>query len=73
MLPFSCFHVANKINILGVSLHSNLSFDPHISALLKYCFFIHIYALHHICPPLTNDCANLTLFGLLWNNISHLQ
>ena len=39
--------VSNQVRILGVTFDSRLSFDAHISALSKSCFY-YIRALHHI-------------------------
>ena len=79
--------VSNKVRILGVTLDSRLSFDAHISALSKSCFY-HIRTLHHICLNHTLDCfkniacslvgcrldyANSTLMGISVTNISRLQ
>ena len=47
--------VSNQVRILGVTLDSRLSFDAHISALSKSCFY-HIRALRHIHLNLTLDC-----------------
>ena len=48
--------VSNQVRILGVTLDSRLSFDAHISALSKSCFY-HNRALLHIRPNLTLDCS----------------
>ena len=48
--------VSNQVRILSVTLDSRLSFDAHISALSKSCFY-HIRALRHIRPNLTLDCS----------------
>ena len=79
--------VFNQVRILSVTLDSRLSFDAHISALSKSCFY-HIRALRHIRPNLTLDCskniacslvgchldyANSTLVGISVKNISRLQ
>ena len=47
--------VSNQVRIVGVTLDSRLSFDAHISALSKFCFY-HIRAFRHIRPYLTLDC-----------------
>ena len=44
--------VSNQVRILFVTLDCRLSFDAHISALSKSCFY-HIRALRHIRPNLT--------------------
>ena len=79
--------VSNQVRIIGVTLDSRLSFDAHISALSKSCFY-HIRALHHICSNLTQDCSkniacslvgcrldydNSTLVGISIKNISWLR
>ena len=48
--------VSNQVRILGVTLDSRLSFDAHISALSKSCFY-HIHALRYIHPNLTLNCS----------------
>ena len=48
--------VSNQVRILGVNLDSRLSFDAHICALSKSCFY-HIHALRHIRLNLTLDCS----------------
>ena len=73
--------------ILGVALDSRLSFDAHISALSKSCFY-HIRALRHIRSNRTLDCSkgiacslvgcrldyvNSTLVRISVENISRLQ
>ena len=79
--------VSNQVRIFDVTLDSRLSFDAHISALSKSCFY-HIRTLRHICPNLTLDCskkiacflvgcrldyANSTLMEISVNNISRRQ
>ena len=79
--------ISNQVRILGVTLDSSLSFDAHISALSKSCFY-HICALRHIRLNLTLDCsknivcslngyrldyANLTLVEISVKSISRLQ
>ena len=77
--------ISNQVRILGVTLGSRLSFDAHIPALSKSCFY-HIRARRHIRPNLTLDCskniaccrlsprfANATLVGISIKNISRLQ
>ena len=44
--------------LLGVTLDQFLSFDSHITALFKTCFY-HIRALRHIRPSLSEGTANL--------------
>ena len=51
--------VSNQVMNLGVTLDSRLSFDAHISALSKSCFY-YICALRHIRPNLTLDCSKNT-------------
>ena len=56
--------VSNQVRILGVTLDSRLSFDAHISALSKFCFY-HIRALCHIRPNLTLDCSKNIVCSLV--------
>ena len=48
--------VSNQVRILGVTLDNRLSFDAHISAFSKSCFY-HIRALRHIRPNLILNCS----------------
>ena len=78
---------SNQVRILCVTLDSRLSFNGHISALSKFCFY-HIRALRHIRSKLTLDCskniacslvgcrldyANSTLVGISVKNVSRVQ
>ena len=47
--------VSNKVKIFGIDFDSWLSFDSHMSALFKSCFY-HIRPLRHIWLGLTLDC-----------------
>ena len=75
--------ISNQGRILGV----RLSFDAHVPALSKSCFY-HIRALRHIRPNLTLDCSkniacslvgcsidytNSTLVGISVKNMSRLD
>ena len=77
----------NYTKLLGVTLDSNLKFDQHITAPSKSCF-IHIQALRHIRPVLTDDTArtiaaslagsrldyaNSILYRSTKHNIAHVQ
>ena len=77
----------NVIKLLGVTLDQSLSFDSHIFALSKSCFY-HIRALRHIRPILSEgtanliasalvssrlDYANACLFGISSKNLSRIQ
>ena len=75
--------LTTQIKLLGVTL----SFDSHITALSKSCFY-HICALRHILPILSEgtanliasvlvssrlDYANACLFGISNKNLSRIQ
>ena len=79
--------LTTKIKLLGVTVDQTLSFDSHITALSKSCFY-HIRALRHIWPILSEDTANLIasslvssrldyanacLFGISIKNLSRIQ
>ena len=79
--------LTTQIKLLGVTLDQSLSFDSHITALSKSCFY-HIRALHHIRPILSEgtanliasalvssrlDYANACLFGISNKNLSRIQ
>ena len=79
--------VSSQVRILSVTLDSRLSFNAHLFALSKSCFY-HFHALRHSRPNLTLDCsknnacslvdcrldyANSILVGILVKNISRLQ
>ena len=52
--------LTTQIKLLGVTLDQSLSFDSHITALSKSCFY-HIRALRHSRPILSEDTANLIM------------
>ena len=74
----------NKIQILGVTIDSKLSFDDHITSVVRACNF-HIRAIRHllnqdaantiacsiVCSRL--DYYNTVLYGVTAHNISRLQ
>ena len=79
--------LTTQIKLLGVTLDQSLSFDSHITALSKSCFY-HIRALGHIRPILSEctanliasalvssrlDYANACLFGISNKNLSRIQ
>ena len=79
--------LTTQIKLLGVTLDQSLSFDSHITALSKSCFY-QIRALRHIWPNLSEDTANLIasslvssrldyanacLFGISVKNLSRIQ
>ena len=79
--------LTTQIKLLGVTLDQSLSFDSHITALSKSCFY-HIRALRHIRPILSEgtanliasalvssrlDYANACLFGISNKNLSRIQ
>ena len=77
----------NKIRVLGVTIDSELSFDDHITSVVRACNF-HIRAMCHIRHLLNQDAANTiacsivfsrldycntVLYGVTAHNISRLQ
>ena len=76
-----------KITTLGVTLDNQLSFNPHVAAISKSCYY-HIRSLRHIRSTLTDDMAksvavalvssrhdyaNCLLYGTSQSNITKLQ
>ena len=50
--------LTTQIKLFGVTLDQSLSYDSHITALSKSCFY-HIRALRHIRPIPSEGTANL--------------
>ena len=83
----SQIHLADHINILGVTLDKNLSVNNHVNAVYKSIHY-HIRVLRHIRSSISEDMAkmvacalvgsrldyaNSVLFGATQKNISKLQ
>ena len=60
----------NKIQILGVTIDSELSFDDHITSVVRACNF-HIRALCHICHLLNQDAANTIACSIVFSRLDH--
>ena len=55
---------------LGVALDNRLTFDHHVSAISKSCFF-HIRAFRHIRPALTQEMANSVAVSLVTSRLDY--
>ena len=79
--------IADSVRLLGVTLDQTLSFDQHVSEVVRSCNY-HLRALRHIRPRLTMECAksvatsivgsrldycNSLLHGMTQKNFSRLQ
>ena len=62
--------LTTQIKLLGVTLDQSLSFDTHITALSKSCFY-HIRALRHIRPILSEGTANLIAISLVSSRLDY--
>ena len=82
MVPFG-----STLRVLGVSLHSEFTFDEHITVVVRACNF-HLRTLRHIRHIIDREAANtiacsvvcscveycnFILYGVTENNIGHLQ
>ena len=80
-------NISNEINSLGVIMDSKLTFDSHISAMCKSCYY-YLRSLRYIRQSLTQDMAisvavaivqsyldycNASLYDISTFNISKLQ
>ena len=79
--------IVDKLRVLGVTLDSQLTFEDHISGVVR-AFNFHVRALCHIRPLMTKETANVVacsivcsrldycnsvLYGITAHNIGHLQ
>ena len=62
--------ITDKIKTLGVTLDNKLTFDHHVSAISKFCFF-HIRAFRHIRAALTQDMANSVAVSLVTSRLDY--
>ena len=62
--------LSDNINILGVVLDKNLTFDSHISHVFKSSFY-HIRALRHIRPALADDVAKMVACSLVGSRLDY--
>ena len=62
--------LTTQIKLLGITLDQSLSFDSHITALSKSCFY-HIRALRHIRPILSEGTANLIASALVSSRLDY--
>ena len=59
-----------SIKSLGVILDSHLTFDEHVAAVSKTCFF-HIRALRHICASLPDDVAKIIACSIISSRLDY--
>ena len=59
IVPFS-----SKLRVLGVTLDEKLTFDVHISGIVRACNY-HLRALRHIRPLVDQDTANTIASSLV--------
>ena len=79
--------ISSRLRVLGVTLDSQLSFDEHITTVVRACNY-HVRALHHIRHLINQETANTiscsivcsrldycnsVLYGVTENNIERLQ
>ena len=62
--------ITDKIKTLGVTLDNRLTFDHHVSAISKSCFF-HIRAFRHIRAALTQEMANSVAVSLVTSRLDY--
>jgi len=65
--------VSNKstlYNVLGVTIDSTLSFDKHVSNVVRSCNY-HLHALRHIRPLLSEDAAKTIGFSLVSSRLDY--
>ena len=53
-----CWSACCTVKSLGIIFDECLTFDAHVSAVCKGCFF-HIRALRHICPSISTETVKL--------------
>ena len=56
--------LSSSINSLGVILDSHLTFDDHVPAVCKACYF-HVWALCHIHASIPGDVANMVAYSIV--------
>jgi hypothetical protein len=64
-VPFS-----NTVKLLGVTIDSTLSFDKHVSNVVRSCNY-HLHALRHIRPLITEDTAKTIGFSLVSSRLDY--
>jgi hypothetical protein len=64
-VPFS-----HEVKLLGVTIDSTLSFDKHVSNVVRSCNY-HLHALRHIRPLLSEDAAKTIGFSLVSSRLDY--
>jgi len=69
-LTGSSIRISDSLQILGVTLDSTLSLDPHINNIVKNCNY-HMQALRHIRPSITKEVANTTICAISGSRLDY--
>ena len=62
--------VADSMKVLGVTLDRRLTFDNHVSAVVRSCNY-YAGAIHHICHLLTQDLVQTLSCSLILSRIDY--
>ena len=64
------FKLSDNITSLGIIMDSKLTFNAHVTALCKACYF-HLRSLRHIRRSLTDDMAKLIAVALVHSRLDY--
>src|SRR5664279_5144614 len=62
--------IAESVRLLGVTLDQTLSFDQHVSEVVRSCNY-HLRALRHIRPRLTMECAKSVATSIVGSRLDY--
>ena len=62
--------ISDSLQILGVTLDSTLSLDPHINNIVKNCNY-HLQALRYIRPSITKEVANTMAYAIIGSRLDY--
>ena len=65
-------NVFERIKILSITLDATLSFDDHITSVVRTCNF-HMHALCHICCCISQDITNTIACSIIGSRLDYLQ
>jgi len=83
-LPVQIFQFSEAVKLLGVTLDTSLSFDQHVTNVVRACNF-HLRSLRHLRPSMSAksmataiggariDYCNSLLYGTTERNLNRLQ